>query len=758
MATTQIGGLSIPISVVPLGMATGLARATAILGSFGRGISSIGASLGSAIPGAGLLLNPVTAVGAAIGGAALAGINFEKTMSHVSAVLGSEGAGGNMQRLSEFARHMGRTTQFSAISAAEGMVEFAQAGLKTQQIIDALPSTLQLAAAGGIELKEATAIAAKTMAQFGLSAKDMPRIADVLALAAAESNTNVHNLGEAFKFSGTMSKVAGKSLEETAAVTMALAQGGLDAEMAGTALRGMMMKAANQTEPAKKAMEELNLSFEDSDGNFKHMSVIFDEMQAKMAGMGQAKKLQLIGDIFEQRAATGFLTAMEQGGAKIRDWETQLKNAKGAAGDMSGEMTNNVAGGFTRVKNVLVDMGIGIFESSIEPWLGPLLGGLAKVVAFAAPVVEFFLKWGILLSPIGLIVKAIQFQVFWWGKLLDVAQPFFDWLQPVIEAAKGAWDAFVNMLQTTWNMVRDLGMDIWNFFTGKVMDAFAFLSHAFGFGSMITGLTSFRNQIVDVFITIEFILNRFRDIGELAFLGLRAGLETLKEDIRNVFTTVIPAYLNWLGDNWKNIFQDMANIAQLMMTTVMNNLGKFAKLLPGILIGNADAMTKASLLLAAPLVLEFEAKTKPLPEIAGRQITETEKKLHAEKDKLGRALLFDLGAFLEKRRKEIFGPKAGEEGNFWGDLLKGFKGAQAGPPGSAVDKLASAMESNSKEAVSLVNKFRNRRGVDPKKEDKMLAVAEKQLTQQQKQSALLDAALAELKRRNEAGKLILVNF
>src|SRR6056297_1352119 len=79
--------------------------------------------------------------------------DFEKSMNKVAAV--SQASAGDFERLKRAARDMGATTVFSASQAAGGLEFLAMAGLSVNEQIEALPSTLNLAAAGNIELSRA---------------------------------------------------------------------------------------------------------------------------------------------------------------------------------------------------------------------------------------------------------------------------------------------------------------------------------------------------------------------------------------------------------------------------------------------------------------------------------------------------------------------------------------------------------------------------------------------------------------------------
>jgi TP901 family phage tail tape measure protein len=85
-----------------------------------------------------------------------------------------------------------------------------KAGLSVADTLNAVGSTLQLAAAGGLDLAEAAKIAAQAMNIFNLPATAVSHIADVLAVAAAKSATDVRSIGAAMAYAGPVASAANR--------------------------------------------------------------------------------------------------------------------------------------------------------------------------------------------------------------------------------------------------------------------------------------------------------------------------------------------------------------------------------------------------------------------------------------------------------------------------------------------------------------------------------------------------------------------
>lgn len=77
-------------------------------------------------------------------------------MSTVEAISGA--TADEMKRLSDEAKRMGATTQFTAVEAGKALEYMAMAGWKTDQMLGGLPGIMNLAAASGEDLGQVSDI------------------------------------------------------------------------------------------------------------------------------------------------------------------------------------------------------------------------------------------------------------------------------------------------------------------------------------------------------------------------------------------------------------------------------------------------------------------------------------------------------------------------------------------------------------------------------------------------------------------------
>lgn len=258
------------------------------------------------------------------------GTEFEKTMTKVGALARLDFASNEFKMLEENARKLGATTSFSASQAAEGMTYLAMAGFDANKIVQAMPSMLDLAKAGNIDLARAADIASNTLGAFKMEAKDMPRVSNAMAAAFTRSNVDLEMMAETFKYVAPVANSAGMSIESLASMTGLLGDIGIQGSQAGTALRAGILRLATAPKPAAAALEELGIVTKDSSGNLRQLPDILEEIRIKTAGMGTGTRLEFIKNIFGTEAASAFtelISKADESKKSIKDFADEISKA-----------------------------------------------------------------------------------------------------------------------------------------------------------------------------------------------------------------------------------------------------------------------------------------------------------------------------------------------------------------------------------------------------------------------------------------------
>ena len=224
------------------------------------------------------LTRTVTAPIVGLGAAAVKTVaEFDTGMSKVKAISGATGE--EFDQLRNKAREMGAHTKFSASEAAEAMNYMAMAGWKTQDMLDGIDGVMNLAAASGADLATTSDIVTDALTAFGMSAEEAGHFADTLAAASSNANTNVEMMGETFKYAASVAGSMGYTADDTALAIGAMANSGIKASQAGTALRSILTRMAAPTDGVASAMTELGIKLTDAYGNVKPLREIMEDLR-----------------------------------------------------------------------------------------------------------------------------------------------------------------------------------------------------------------------------------------------------------------------------------------------------------------------------------------------------------------------------------------------------------------------------------------------------------------------------------------------
>ncbi|MBP8140972.1 MAG: phage tail tape measure protein, partial [Acidovorax sp.] len=286
-----------------------------------EGLRSRAATIGVAIAG----YFGFTAFSEAVKGAA----DLEAQLSEVQSVTSATAE--DMVRLRTAAEDAGATTKYTATEAATALGNLARAGLDANQAIEALPATLQLAQAGGVDLGRAAEFITKAVMGMGMSFSDAGRVADVLAKGANASNTSVTGLAEALSYAAPVAQTLGLSLEDTVAIIGKFADAGIDASRAGTALNSILSQFADPASTFKRALSDIGITTTD-------FNVALGQLAA--AGPRGQKAIAAVG----LEAGPALKALLNQGIGALDELRSKLQGAAGSAAETAAVMNNNLRG------------------------------------------------------------------------------------------------------------------------------------------------------------------------------------------------------------------------------------------------------------------------------------------------------------------------------------------------------------------------------------------------------------------------------
>lgn len=295
--------------------------------------------------------------------AAHSAADFDHEMSAVASVtshvgLTSKQAAAQIDSLRTAAMKAGKDTVFSATQAAQAEEELVKAGVSANDILGGgLTGSLSLASAGSLSLADAATDAAQALNIFHLQGAAVPHIADVLTAAANESATDVGKLAQSLNQAGLIASQTGLSLEDTAGTLALFAQNGLAGSDAGTSLKTMLQALQSPSKITKSLMDQLGISAYNSQGSFKGITGLADNLRASLGGLTQAQRDAALAQIFGSDAVRAADLLYKTGGTDLQNWITNVNQA-GIANETAGKKMDNLSGDIEQLKGSVETLAI----------------------------------------------------------------------------------------------------------------------------------------------------------------------------------------------------------------------------------------------------------------------------------------------------------------------------------------------------------------------------------------------------------------
>ncbi|MBQ3969894.1 MAG: phage tail tape measure protein, partial [Clostridia bacterium] len=342
------------------------------------------------------------------------GKDFTATMSEVKAISGASDE--DFQKLTNTAREFGSKTVFSATEAAEALKYMSLAGWDAEQSSAALGGVLDLAAASGMGLGEASDMVTDYLTAFGMEADKSAYFADMLAYAQANSNTTAAQLGEAFGNCAATLHAGGQDVETVTSLLEAMANGGLKGSEAGTALNATMRDITNAMSEVKDKTDLANLSqgefvsstgdlndllgknyiqmgktlipVSDANGNFRDLTDILTDVSKATDGMGDAERAAAMSSTFTSYSIKGVNLVLNEGIDKVAEYEKNLRKADGSASDMASTMNDNLKGDLAGMNSAFEELKLKIYDG-LE---GPLRSAVRFITGKVAPALTVLVQ------------------------------------------------------------------------------------------------------------------------------------------------------------------------------------------------------------------------------------------------------------------------------------------------------------------------------------------------------------------------------
>jgi TP901 family phage tail tape measure protein len=466
---------------------------------------------------------------------------FEGQMKRVEAALDGI-TGDQLEALSDQARRLGPEVGKGATDAAEGIENLALAGVSAADILGGgLKATLDLAAAGMVEVAPAASLVTDVMGQFHKTAEDLPDVVRNIVGAMDASKFSFDDFRYAIGQGGAVAAAAGVELLDYSSVIAATSAQFTSGSDAGTSFRTYLQSLTPNSEAAKRAMKALNLEFFDAQGRMKPLAEQAQMLQDRLRGLTEKSRQEGLETIFGADGIRTALGLMEQGAkgferfqAKVAGGDVEAKIAKRLEG--SAVASERISHAWESVKISIGETGlldavtgiknrfaqlleavanapapvlkIGTAIAALTAAMGPLLFILGNVAAFL--LARFVSAWGLAGRALALILSPVSTIIAMLGeaglvrvigmlitRLLGLAGP--------VGWAIGAFllfkDTIVAALTQVWDkLVATLGPPL-SAIIGKVQGIFASLAGG-PIGSAFGALISLLSGLADVIGTV----------------------------------------------------------------------------------------------------------------------------------------------------------------------------------------------------------------------------------------------------------------
>lgn len=375
------------------------------------------------------------------------GMDFEAGMSQVQATSGSTAE--EMELLTAEAMRVGEITKFSAAEAAEGLNYMAMAGWKSGDMLAGLEGMANLAAAANTDLGTASDIVTDTLTAMGYAAGDSAKLADVMAAASSNANTNVELMGYTFRYAAPVAGALGYSMEDLAVATGLMANAGIKGEQAGTTLRAGLTNLVSPASTAATAMEQYGISIKNSDGTVKPLSETMEILRQKLGQLPEAEQAAAASAIFGKEAMSGWLSVINTSDEDFAKLTSAIYNSEGAAQQMATTMQDNLKGDVEELGGAIDTLAIKIYDGLS----GSLREGVQAIHGFITggiSMTEMFAKLGQAVSSIGETIKGYMPTLISMGKEL------------VVNLANGLVSGLPSLVSGAANMVTSIATGIAN--------------------------------------------------------------------------------------------------------------------------------------------------------------------------------------------------------------------------------------------------------------------------------------------------------
>ena len=304
--------------------------------------------------------------------------DYDQAVTDLGAI--SQKTAEELKPLTDQARQLGATTQFSATQITELQIELAKLGFTTQEIMDSTGGIANFAAATGVEIPRAAALAGSALRAFNLDATEIDRVVSTLGVATTKTALDFSQLETGLSTIAPVAAAFGFSIEDSTALLGQLSNAGFDASSSATATRNILLNLADANGDLAKQLGRPIKSADD-------LAAGLQELKDK--GIDLASALELT----DKRSVAAFSTFMENADTLV-DLRDSITDVNGELTEMAEKRLDSVSGAMA------------ILNSAYEEYILSLNESIGASEGFKTAIKFIAENLGTILSVLGRVIIA----------------------------------------------------------------------------------------------------------------------------------------------------------------------------------------------------------------------------------------------------------------------------------------------------------------------------------------------------------------
>ena len=288
--------------------------------------------------------------------------DFEFAMAKVRAISGATDT--EFINLQTSARELGKSTFFTASQVAQLQLNLSKLGFSSDEIMQSQESILLLSTALGEDLGRTATVVASTIRGFGADTIETARFADVMASAFSNSALDIEKFQTSMSKVSAIASMAGFSFEETTGLLGLLTDRGIEASIAGTSLRNILLHLQDGSSDLSKKLGRTVHSGED---------FIVALKELRNSGIDVAGVMEIV-DRRQVQAMNSFI----DGADTLTDFNDILSKSSGVSEEMAEIMEDTLSGSILKAKSAWEGLTITLLEGG--GFMQRMVDGLAASI------------------------------------------------------------------------------------------------------------------------------------------------------------------------------------------------------------------------------------------------------------------------------------------------------------------------------------------------------------------------------------------